>query len=70
MDRIGQVLWLFRLGIDWWLFTEGDNANLNKSQQVRVWVSPLVQIGQVDLPCSIHMLGHLHLHVRRGLDKG
>ena len=55
---------------DWRLFTEGYDADLDQTDQVRVGVGPLVKVGQMDLATGIHMLGHLDLHVRRGLDEG
>jgi len=67
---VGQVLLLLRLGIDRRLLAECDDADLHQTQQVRVRMGPLMQVGKIYLASSIHMLGHLHLHVRGWLHKG
>ena len=61
---------MFGSSEDWRLFTEGFDADLDQTDQVRVGVGPLVKVGQIDLATAIHMFGHLDLHVRRGLDEG
>ena len=42
MNGVGKVLLLFRSGEDWRLFTEGDDTDLDQTDQVRVRMRPLV----------------------------
>ena len=61
---------LLGLGEHGRLLAEGDGADLDEAQQVGVGVSPLVQVGKVDLAAGVHVFADLDLHVRGRLDEG
>ena len=71
-DRVGEadlglILWPRK---QWRLLAEGDDAHLDEAPEVGVGVSPLVEVGQVDLAAGVHVLAFFDHHVGCGLHKG